>query len=222
MRKTLIVIALLILMTLPASAQDYWNLKTAFDGVAVFPADSNGAAFGGGIKVSFGNPDGTFDIGFEVGKWWRSFDLNDPFTGELIRAGSYTDTLDGTPVITEDSLLNRDQQALQFSIFTRYKFFSLFNDGLDLYSGVGGGFYFLQERREESRRDPSTGYWEVVKVDNYLDTKGQTFFSLGFDSHLFTKIDVYVENRFTYIYEWDKWSGDSYAYSLSLGLKYQF
>ncbi len=214
MKKALLVLGLLFFISLPASAQEYWNLKTALSGIAVFPADSNGMAFGGGARVSFGEPDGSFDIGFEASKWWRSFDLFDPLADSLILEGSISDT-------DYDSQLDREQQALQFSVFTRYRFMRLFSEGMNVYSGIGGGFYFLQERREEARQNPITGIWEIVMVDNYLDTKAQSFVSLGFDGNLFGKFDMYLENRFTYVFDWDRWD-NPYAYSLGLGLKYVF
>lgn len=214
MKRALIVIALILFITLPASAQEYWNLKTAFDGMVVLPADSNGIALGGGVRVLFGKPDGSFDIGFEVSKWFRTYDLKDSTTGALIDSSK----LDGT---LYDDQLERDQQVLQFSVLTRVRFFSLFDNSLDLYSGLGGGFYFLQEKRQEARRNPLTGLWDVVKVDNYLDTKAQTFITLGFNGSLFNNLDLFAEYRFTYVYDWDRWE-DPYANSLGLGLKYEF
>ena len=218
MKKALIVITLLFLFTLPAMAQNYWDLNTSFQGIMALPADSNGAAFGGGLRVSFGLPDGSFDIGFETSKWWRSFELGDSLTGYLIRNGDYNDPVDSTPTV--DSLLDRDQDALQFSIYSRYRYMTLFNDGLNLYSGVGGGFYFLQERREESRRNPLTGYWEIVKVDNYLETKAHTFVMLGFDGNITNRMEIYAEYRFTYVFDWDRWE-DPYLHLMGIGLKYR-
>lgn len=212
MKKALLIIVLLFLVALPASAQEYWNIKTAFQGNAVFPADSNGMAFGGAIVVTFGVPKGSFDIGFETAKWWRSFNLFDQLTDSLLNEGDLDNTL-------YDNRLNRDQEGLKFSALMRYKFYNLM--ALDLYSGVGGGFYFLQESREEARQNPLTGLWEVEMVDNYLQTKAQSFVLLGFNGELFHKMNLYLENRFTYIFDWDEWE-NPYAYALSLGLKYEF
>jgi hypothetical protein len=213
MKKALLVVVLLFLITLPASAQEYWNIKTAFEGTAVFPADTNGMAYGGAIVVTFGVPKGSFDLGFETAKWWRSFDLFSALADSLLNVPN---GLDGD---LYDSQLKHEQEGLKFSVLGRYKFYNLLN--LDLYSGVGGGFYFLTEKREEARQSPLTGLWTIEKVDNYLQTKAQSFVLLGFNGEVFNKINLYLENRFTYIFDWDEWD-DPYAYSLSLGLKYEF
>ena len=213
MKKLLLIAVLLFLITLPASAQEYWNIKTAFEGTAVFPADSNGLAYGGAVVVTFGVPEGSFDLGFEAGKWWRSFELFDELADSLLNVPN------GLDPNFYDNQLKREQEGLKFSALGRYKFYHLMS--LDLYSGLGGGFYFLTERREEARQSPTTGIWAVEKVDNYLQTKAQSFILLGFNGEIFNKMNLYLENRFTYIFDWDEWD-NPYTYSLSLGLKYEF
>jgi hypothetical protein len=213
MKKALLVTALILFISMPVFAQEYWDLKTSFQGVAVKPSDSNGMAFGGGVMVAFGVPNDGYEIGFEAAKWWRSYDQFDREVDSLRTAGRITYS-------TSD--MQHDQEGLQFSILGRYRLYSFMSENmLDLYTGVGGGFYFFQERRQQARQDPVTGLWDVEKVDNYLETKGQTFFILGLTGTLIGKMDYIFENRFTYVFDWNIWD-NPYALSTSLGLKYSF
>ena len=216
MKKALLVTALILLISMPVFAQEYWDLKTSFQGLAVKPGDSNGMAFGGGLLVTFGVPDGRYEFGFEANKWWRSYDQFDAEVDSL-RHINRLDTLDYT---TSD--MQHDQEGLQFSVLGRYRLYSFMGgDMMDLYTGVGGGFYFFQEKRQEARQDPLTGLWDVETVDNYLETKGQTFFIIGLSGNLIGKFDYVFENRMTYVFDWDVWD-NPYALSTSLGLKYNF
>jgi hypothetical protein len=213
MKKALLVTALILFISMPVFAQQYWDLKTSFQGVAVKPGDSNGMAFGGGFMVTFGVPDGSYEIGFEATKWWRSYNQFNAEVDSLREAGR---------IDYNTSDMAHDQEGLQFSVLGRYRLYSLTSDGLlDLYTGVGGGFYFFQERRQEARQDPTTGLWDVEKVDNYLETKGATFFILGLTGTLTGKLDYVFENRMTYVFDWNVWD-DPYALSTSLGFKYNF
>jgi hypothetical protein len=213
MKKALLISLLMLLITLPVSAQQYWDLKTSFQGNLVLPADSNGAAYGGALMTTFGAPDGSYEVGFEAAKWWRTFSLHNHFIDSLIQEGRLT---------RDNDLAEYDQQGLQFSLLARYRFYSLMEEGkLDFFTGMGGGFYFLQEKRQEARQNPATGLWSVEKVDNYLLTKGQSFVMLGLNSRLASKLDMFWENRFTYIFDWELWE-DPYAFTTSLGLKYEF
>ena len=213
MKKALLVTALILFISMPVLAQEYWDLKTSFQGTLLKLGDSNGMAYGGGVNITFGVPGGKYEFGFEAGKWWRSFDLFDPEV-QALRDGDLLDT--------NTSNMEHSQEGLSFAALTRYRVYSLMGDGmLDLYSGVGGGFYFLQENCEEARQDPITGIWAIEKVDNYLETKGQTFIMLGLSGTLMNKLEFLFENRFTYIFDWDRWD-DPYALSSSLGLKYNF
>lgn len=207
MKKALFAIAFLFMITLPVAAQEYWNLKTAFNGTVAFPADDNGAAFGGALMITAGVPDNSYDVGFEVLKWWRNYTLPDS-------AVQATDT-------TSDGS-KHDQSGLSFSVLARHRVYSLFPDNLlDIYAGTGGGFYFIQENRQEARQNPNTGFWQVEEVNNYLDTKGDAFVLLGFNAQIVAKVNIYWENRFTYIFDWNRWD-NPYIITSGLGLKYNF
>ena len=207
MKKALLAIVLLCMITIPVSAQEYWNLKASLNGNLVKPDDSHGAAFGAVMTMTVGVPDDDYEIGFEVSKWWRSYTLADS-------AVEATDTtLSGS---------KHDQTGLSFSIIGRQKLYSLLdNNRLDLYGGGGGGFYFISENRQEARQNPNTGLYSVEEVNNYLLTRGDLFVLLAFDTKIFPKLSLCWENRFTYIFDWHEWD-NPYTYGSSLGLRYDF
>lgn len=205
MKKVLLAVVLMLALTTLASGQDYWNIRTSLLGIAAIPGDSNSIGFGGAAMITFGMPGGKYDFGFEVAKWWRSFALYD----------SLMDTL-----FAEDA--DYDQEGLRFSLLGRYKVLSFLSDNrANLYTGLGGGFYFFQESREEARQNPLTGLYAIEKIDNYLETKGQIFILIGVDGELFNHINLFWENRGFYIFDWDRWENPR-EFSSSLGLRYDF
>ncbi len=216
MKKLLLTIVLMLTLTLAVSAQEYWHLKTSMHAIAASPSDDHGLAYGYGGIITFGLPGGSYDIGFEVSKWWRTFYIYDPIMDELQQRNEDEDVnIESGKIESEHK-----QSGLAFSLLFRYRFLNLFSNYM-LYTGTGGGFYFIQENREEARQNPQTGIYSVVEVGNYLDTKGQGFVFLGIDGQIFSKINLFAEGRFTYITEWDRWD-DPYLLSGNFGLLYNF
>ncbi|MCP4583147.1 MAG: hypothetical protein GY839_16185 [candidate division Zixibacteria bacterium] len=213
MKKALLTVVLLLALAVMVSAQEYWNLKTSIKGIDVMPGDGNNMGIGAAAVVTFGAPDGQYDFGFEAAKWWRTFDEVDSEVAELIGSGD---------IVRDNADVEVDQGGLKFSALGKYKVFSLISEGkLDLYTGAGAGFYFLQESREEARQNPATGLWAVEKIDKYLDTKGQSFILMGLDGDLYNNLNIFLEARFTYIFDWDRWD-DPYEIGSALGLRYDF
>jgi hypothetical protein len=213
MRKALLAIVLMLALTAMASGQEYWNIRTSLQGLAAKPGDDNSIGFGGAAMITFGLPGGNYDVGFEVAKWWRSFTLEDALMKRLHDQGN-------SNIYKIDADIN--QQGLRFSLLGRYRILSLMSDNrINIHTGMGGGFYFFQESREEARQNPLTGYYEIQWVDKYLETKAQAFFLLGLDFSLINQVDLFWENRFSYIFNWERWN-DPYELSSSLGLRYDF
>jgi hypothetical protein len=213
MRKALFVIALMLALTTMASSQEYWNIRTSLQGLAAKPSDDNSIGFGGAAMITFGLPGGKYDIGFEIAKWWRSYALEDPLMKQLHDQGNPN-------IYKSDADIN--QEGLRFSLLGRYRVLSLLSDNrINLYTGLGGGFYFFQESREEAKQNPLTGLYAIQMIDRYLETKGQTFLLLGFDGNIINHVDLFWENRFSYIFNWNRWD-DPYEIGSSLGLRYDF
>ena len=207
MKKALLAIVFLSMITIPVSAQEYWNLKASLNGILAKPSDSHGAAFGAAMTMTVGAPNDDYDFGFEIAKWWRSFTVPD------------------TEVQAIDSTLagsHHDQTGLSFSFTGRHRLYSVIeNNLLDIYGGGGGGFYFLSENRQEAGVNSVTYLPEVQKVNKYLLTKADVFVTLGFNTRILQKLNLYWENRYTYIFDWNEWD-NPFIINSSLGLRYDF
>lgn len=214
MKKLFLVVVMIVALSAVGSAQQYWHLKTSLDGRAAVPADSNGMALGYGLSFTFGRPGGTYDIGFEIAKWSRKYNLYNALI-DSVQAGYYEST--GVPE-GKTKAENR-QRGLAFSTSFRYRFIEL--SSYRPYFGAGGGFYFIRVNREEARPDPLTGVYSIDNVDYYLDTKGQSFFLLGLDANFLAHTTLYLEGRATYIFDFERWD-HPYIFSGGFGLQYQF
>lgn len=228
MKKLILTAMLLMVLTLPVSGQDYWNLRVSAHGSYSEPGDIHARPAGIGARFLIGEPGGNFDVGFEVEKWFRTYDLYD----------ATMDSLDGEPdgIQSGKILAENKQSGLGFSVMFRYQFLNLSSNMF--YTGGGGGFYFIQSKREEARANDQTGIWEVVYVDNYLATKGHAFGIAGIERSLYGQFNIFLEGKFTYIFDanikkneeindvvqeikvdiWD----DPYMISGIFGLRYNF
>jgi len=215
MKKLAFVIALIVTLSLTASAQEYWHLKSSVKGLAAMPADSNGMALGYGLSFTFGKPAGSYDIGFELAKWRRTYDLYN-FLIDSVQAGYYESV--GVPAGKTQS--ENRQSGLALSTVFRYRVMEL-SPKYRPYFGAGGGFYFVRVNREEVRPDPLTGVYTLADVDYYLETKGQTFFLLGLDTNFLAKLNLFAEGRFTYIFDFERWERP-HIFTGGFGIQYQF
>jgi hypothetical protein len=218
MKRFLLTPVLVLLLTIVSSGQDFWHVKVSMQGTALMPGDDNGIAYGYGTMITFGYPNGDYDLGFEVQKWWRDYDLFD----------KKMDSLSNVNLLTPKKKYARNEQGgLAFAALFRYKLLNVMSDFI-LYSGAGGGFYFIQVEHEEARQNVNTGRWEILDVNYYLETKAQALMFLGLDGKLSEKIDLYLESRMTFIPDWAPWDDwwDSFygpdIVSGNIGLRYKF
>jgi hypothetical protein len=218
MRKVLLIPMLVLALTVISSGQDFWHIKATMQGLVLQPGDANSLAYGFGTMVTFGYPDGDYDVGFEVQKWWRNYDLFDREMDSLSNENQ---------LIPAKRYAENKQDGLAFAALLRYKFLDVFSD-FKLYSGAGGGFYFIQVEREEARQNINTGLWEVLNIDYYLETKPQVFAFLGLDGNLSEKMNIFMECRITYIPDWTPWNDwwdDFYGPDIvsgNFGIRYSF
>jgi hypothetical protein len=224
MKKALVCAFLLMVTFSMGAAEDFWHIKVSPQGVVAIPQDGNGAGFGTGARIQFGYPKGNMDVGFEIYKWWRSYDVFDPFMHQksldsLIREGG----LPGGAIIN-DSMANYDDNGLSVAITAKYKFLDL-SDNMGIYGGGGIGLYMIQVKREETRQNNRTGYWQVLKSDYYLETKAQIPIFVGLEGNLpilaANKWSYYAESRFTNILNWERWDSPM-EIGFGLGIQYNF
>jgi len=214
MKKVLTITFLVIVLTLSASAQEYWNLKTSIHGVLAAPSDTNGMATGIGARFMLGPPGKgdpiSYDIGFEIEKWFRTFELYN----------ASMDTLQARGEIPEGKTMAiHKQSGLGFSALFRIKFMN--TSSFKPYTGLGGGFYFIQERREGTPTNLDTGFRYVELRDNYVETKADGFIFGGLEGDLFNGFNFYLEGKFSYLTNWDKWD-NPHIFSGLLGIRYDF
>ena len=214
MKKVLTITFLAIILTLSASAQEYWNLKTSIHGVLAAPSDDNSMATGIGARFMFGPPGKddpiSYDIGFEVEKWFRTFELYNASMDTLQANGEIPDG---------KTMAIHKQSGLGFSALFRVKFMNA--SSFRPYTGLGGGFYFIKERREGTPTNLDTGFRYVELRDNYIETKANGFIFGGLEGDLFNGFNFYLEGKFSYLTNWDKWD-DPYIFSGLLGIRYDF
>ncbi len=222
MKKAILAAAIILLVISASYGQNYWHIKTSLQGVFASPADSKGAALGAGLVASFGPPDARYEVGFEVRKWFRDYTVFDP----LMKAYSDSGILrveglpDGDPIDKSDGQSNYDDSGLSFATLFKYRFFEL-TPSIGIYSGAGTGMYFIQAKREKVVQNQRTGFWYIEKEDYYLETKIQVLMLTGVDGKITAKLDYFLEGRFTYIADWDRWD-DPYVFDGSVGLRYNF
>jgi hypothetical protein len=224
MKKALVCAFLLMFSFSLGVAEDFWHIKVSPVGLVAMPQDGNGAGFGTGARIQFGYPKGNLDVGFEISKWWRSYDVLDTFMQRkseqgLIREGG----LPGGEIINK-SQAKYDDSGLSVAVTGKYRFLSL-TDNMGLYGGAGLGLYMIQVKREETRQNNRTGYWQIQYTDYYLETKAQVPIFVGLEGNLpilaANKLSYYAESRFTNILNWDRWDSPM-EIGFGLGIRYNF
>jgi hypothetical protein len=224
MKKALVCAFLLMVTFSMGAAEDFWHIKVSPQGVVAIPQDGNGAGYGAGARIQFGYPKGNLDVGFEIYKWWRSYDVLDQFMKEksldsLIREGGLSNG-----AIINDSMANYDDNGLSVAVTAKYKFLDL-SDNMGIYGGSGIGLYMIQVKRDEVRQNNRTGYWQIQYADYYLETKAQIPIFIGLEGNIpifaANKWSYYAESRFANILNWDRWDSPM-EIGFGLGIRYNF
>jgi hypothetical protein len=224
MKKALVCAFMLIFTFSLGMAADFWHIKVSPQAVIAMPNDGNGAGLGTGGRVQFGYPKGKVEVGFEIYKWWRSYEVFDGFMwgksrDSLIREGGLTN---GAIII--DSTAKYEDNGLSVAVTGKSRFLDLSED-MGLYGGAGLGLYMIQVKRDETRQNNRTGYWQILHADYYLETRVQVPLFVGLEGAVpvFTpnKWSYYAESRMTNILNWNKWD-NAFEFNFSLGLRYNF
>lgn len=222
MKRAIFAVIVLLIAVSVSHGQNYWHIKTSLLGVAAVPGDDKGTGLGAGIVASFGPPDGPFEVGFEARKWFRSYTIFD----EKMKTYSDSGVLridglpGGAPIDKSDGQADYDDDGLSFAVLFKYRVIEL-TPSIGFYSGAGTGLYFISARREQLKQNPSTGFWYIEKADYYLESKIQALFLTGFDWEIKSRLDLFLEGRFTYISGFDRWD-NAYVYDGGLGFRYNF
>jgi len=222
MKKAVCAAAIVLLAISATYGQNYWHIKTSLQGVAARPGDSKGTGLGAGIVASFGPPGAGYEVGFEARKWFRDYTVFDP----LMKAYSDSGILrveglpGGDPIDKSDGQSNYDDDGLSFAALFKYRFLQL-SPNIGVYSGAGTGLYFISAKREKVFQNQRTGFWYIEREDYYLETKIQALMLMGIDGQIGAKLDCFLEGRFAYISDWDRWD-NPYVIDACLGFRYNF
>jgi len=223
--KKALVCALMLMFTFSLGmAADFWHIKVSPQAILAMPQDGNGSGYGTGARIQFGYPNGKYDLGFEIYKWWRGYEVFDEFMRDksrdsLIREGGLTDG-----AIVQDSFAKYDDNALAVAMTGKYRFIDL-SDNNGFYAGSGLGLYMIQVKRDEVRQNNRTGYWQIMYADYYLETRVQVPVFIGMEGNIPigapNKLSYYLESRVAYIINWDRWD-DPMELGFGLGIRYNF
>ena len=198
MKKIVLITLITLFLTSLAIGDEFWNLRTTVHGTVVKLSDDHGMASGLGARFLFGERGGAFDVGFEIEKWYRTYELSDPIMDSL--QNEIKEIVDGDTVYQIQHGKNQsenNQNGICFSTLYRMQLAQV--SSFRFHIGAGGGFSFIQNKREEARLNTETGYWDVLKIADYLETKLHGMLLAGIGRELTHGLDFYLEGKFTYI-----------------------
>jgi hypothetical protein len=162
-----------------AAGADYWHfgVGTRFEGVITGKDFNN--ALGGGLMLTFGNPDSRFTTQFELDKW--SVDYS--------KSG---DSIPTTPIGSESpryKVRERNYSGTGLGIFEKYRAFD-FSEKYSAYIIGGVGGYFLDYKEEISDNG------KVTLQSKGLHSLGQFAGGLGLEGKFNQRVLGFIEGRF--------------------------
>jgi hypothetical protein len=179
MRKIFIVAVMILMASGYASGADYWHCGVGAKLAGVMPGDIYSNTLGGGLLVTFGNPDSRFTTQFDVDKWGVKYNKS----GDSILTSAYN--------ATDTTYKMRERQYSGFSVgmFEKYRAVDFSNTfSAYLIGGLGG--YFLNYKREES--DNGT----VNLKSKSQHSLGYISGGLGFESQFNQHVFAFLEGRY--------------------------
>jgi hypothetical protein len=180
MRKIFGIAAIILIASGYAAGADYWHfgIGTRIEGVKTSGKDYHNA-LGGGLLLTFGNPDSRFTTQFDLDKWGVTYHIN----GDLVRTNSVTEP---TPTY---KVRDRNYSGLGVGMFERYRAFD-FTDNYSAYVIGGIGGYFLDYKEEMSDNGV------VTLKSKGLHSLGQLAGGIGFEGRFDQHILGFIEGRF--------------------------
>jgi hypothetical protein len=196
MKKVYVVIAILLMTSAYVSAADYWHFGVGARLAGVIPGKNYGDALGGGLMLTFGDPDSRFTTQLEVDTWARTYNMDDSLV------------LVTFPPNPDSSYKKRDYHysGLSVGFFEKIRTVD-FTSGFSNYITGGLGGYFLGRKREDKlqlggTQVKSLGFHSVVMLAA----------GTGFEARINDHLASFVEGRYVFIV-----SGDKADKNLALG-----
>jgi hypothetical protein len=179
MRRIIGIIAIVLLASGYAAGADYWHFGIGTKLAGVMPGKEYSNALGGGILLTFGDPDSKFTTQIDFDTWGVDFTKS----GDYILTSPITDT------IPTYKIRQRKYSGLGLGLFERYRAFD-FSDALSAYVLGGFGGYFLDYKEEMS--DNGT----ILMQSKGLHSLGQIAAGLGFEGKIYQRVSGFIEGRF--------------------------
>jgi hypothetical protein len=202
MRKVLSIAAIILIAFGYAAGADYWHfgIGAKFDGVV--PGKDYSNALGGGILLTFGNPDSKFTTQFDFDKWGVQYTKS----GDRIKT---------SPLGQTDTYKTREHKysGLGVALLERYRAVD-FSNAFSGYIIGGFGGYFLDYKREEA--DNGT----VTMKSKGLHSLGQITGGIGLEGQINPHTMAFLEARFVGFI--DPQDSDKNLMNGFLGIRYIF
>jgi len=190
MKRILSMVVIIVMASGYALAADYWHFGAGVRLTGVIPGDDYANALGGGVLLTFGDPDSRFTTQMDLDTWKVTYQKN----------GDYVLT---SPPGQDSTFKKRDHQysGLGFGFFEKYRTFDFSRFSNYLIGGAGA--YFL-DRKQEERLDfggtamKSFGFHSLIMLGG----------GLGFEGRLSEHFVSFIEGRYTFILSGDNLDKD--------------
>jgi hypothetical protein len=191
MRKVIGIAAILLLASGYAVAADYWHFGIGVRATGVMPGDKYANAFGGGVLLTFGDPDSRSTTQFDLDRWSVQYTKD----GSLVLYSTLQQLANGDTLYR---LAQFEYSGLGVGFFEKYRAIDLSNFlSTYLIGGIGG--YFL-DLKVERRNDDGT----VSMKSNGFHSLVQYAGGLGFEGRISQHVFSFVEGRFVGVVSGDK------------------
>ncbi|HBC45667.1 MAG TPA: hypothetical protein DEO84_06940 [candidate division Zixibacteria bacterium] len=179
MRKIFIVAVMILMASGYAAGADYWHCGVGVKFAGVMPGKDYSNTLGGGLLVTFGNPDSRFTTQFDVDKWSKKYNKS----GDTILTSAF-----GVIPATY-KLRERHYSGLSVGIFEKFRAVD-FSNAFSAYMIAGIGGYFLNFKWEES--DNGT----VNLKSKSQHSLGHLSGGLGLEAQFNQHVYAFIEGRY--------------------------
>jgi hypothetical protein len=180
MKKIISIVGILLVLSGCATAAEFWHFGAGLRLTGVMPGKDYANALGGGVLLTFGNPDSRFTTQLDLDSWNVTYQKSD----SLIRIVDPNDTANVT--VRER---NFSYSGMGAGVYEKYRAFD-FSQKISTYVIGGFGAYFLDRKREDQ-----TNF--VVSMKSFgLHSLLHWSAGLGFEGQITSHISSFIEGRF--------------------------
>lgn len=210
MKKFFFFVTIFLVISSSAIAADFWHFGIGLRAVGVIPEPQQyNNAVGGGLLMTFGNPDSRFTTQIELDKWTVNY-----------KRSAFPDTVFG---ITGDSTSMQirpskfKHSGLTFGFYEKFRAIE-FSPALSAYIIGGFGGYFINAKYESSQAPfagtvmRSRGYFSVLSGGG----------GLGLNAKVNSHFDSFVEGRYIGLFKKEPGYDSPNYIHMYFGVRYVF